>query len=267
MTSAVLAAPGAFIGLLVGMTSAGSGALLAPILLLDFNSVVGKPFVVGTATTYGTITKFVGSARNYLTRSLKSSYVLMIAATGVPTAAIGAFYSSALITWNLFSPLLAIALIVVALLIVLGQKLKKAKSYVDPEMNRNVRIKEMAIGLYIGPIGSFTGVSTGSLLAASLIVLLKFSPRTAVTIAVFEEGVILLAATAVQLYLGHVNFPVTGLLALGRIPGILIGSHLGEPAPAEIRHCRAYHIRIGKDALAILLRQDLLRRLKKITCH
>ena len=46
-----------------------------------------------------------------------------------------------------------------------------------------------------------TGISTGSLLVASLIIILGFKPHTAVNVAIFEGGIILLAATITQLYL------------------------------------------------------------------
>ena len=222
-TSAVML--GLVVGVIVGLTSVGSGALMAPILLLDFGSIVGKTLVVGTATTAGTVEKFVVSLRNYFKKTLKMSYALMIAYTGVPLAAVGAFYSSVLIKWNLFSPLLSGVLLVVGLVIIVQSKLEKINYTKDPPMTRSLRIRGLLVGVVIGLVAGLTGVSTGSLLVASLILLLKFPNRTAVTIALFEGALILFAATATQLYLGHVNLPFTGALLLGGIPGILIGNH------------------------------------------
>jgi len=231
ITIAAVIALGALVGFLVGLTSVGSGSILTPILYLDFSSSLSTLFVVGTSTTEGTITKFIASARNYLRNTLRKDYAFIIAITGVPTAAVGAFFSADLITWNLFQPILAAVLIAVAIAIIYDAKFrnkKNEKKLTDPKMDSRLKVKGMAVGLVVGLIAGFTGVSTGSLLVASLIVFMGFSPRTAVTIAVFEGGIILLAATIVQLYLGHVNFLFTGLLVLGGIPAILVGSHFKD---------------------------------------
>ncbi len=222
----LIIALGAFVGFFVGLTSVGSGSILTPVLYLDFPGVLSKLDIVGTSTTYGTITKFVASARAYMTKSLNSNYALMISITGVPTAAIGAFYTTTLISSNLFAPTLAIILIVVAMLMIID--VKKKATAADPNVTKKLRIKGLIVGAYVGLIAGLTGVSTGSLLVASLIIFMKFSPRTAVTMAVFEGGIILFAATIVQLYLGHVDFLFTGLLVIGGIPAILVGRHFKD---------------------------------------
>ncbi|MDE1860671.1 MAG: sulfite exporter TauE/SafE family protein [Candidatus Micrarchaeota archaeon] len=225
ITIAGIIALGFVVGALVGLTSVGSGALMTPILLLDFGGLVGKTFVVGTATTQGTVTKFFGSLQNYFKKSLRPNYLFMISITGVPLAAIGAFYSSAIISWNLFPPLLAAVLLAVAVLMIYQFRMRRVVHTKDPEMGRSLRIKGLAVGVVVGLIAGLTGVSTGSVLVSALIILLKFPSRTAVSVAIFEGGLILLAATITQLYLGHVNLPFAGLLILGGVPGILLGGH------------------------------------------
>ena len=82
---------GLVVGTIVGLTSVGSGALMTPILYLDFSRVLTHAQAVGTATTQGTVTKIVASIRNYMKKSLKSGYAFMIAIGGVPAAVVGAF--------------------------------------------------------------------------------------------------------------------------------------------------------------------------------
>lgn len=216
---------GALVGFLVGLTSVGSGAILTPILLIDFASVLSKSLVVGTSTMYGTVTKPIASVRNYVRRSLKLDYAFIIAITGVPFSSIGAFYSGAFLSWNLFPPILAGILILAALGMIMQVRVNGVGALKDPEMSTGLRIKGLLLGIAVGLIAGLTGVSTGSLMVASLILFLKFPNRTAVGIAIFEGGLILAAATITQLYLGHVNLPFTGLLVLGGVPGILLGSH------------------------------------------
>lgn len=234
ITMLLLLGLGAFIGLLVGLTSVGSGALLTPILLLDFSSVVTGAAVVGTSTVYGTVTKIVASAKNFWKRQINSGYAFFIAITGVPTAAIGAFFTTAIINSNLFSPLLAALLIVLAFLIIYDTKIKEKTVKNDPKMDRKLRLKGMFVGLYVGLIAGLTSVSTGSLMVASLILFMRFKPHTAVNIAIFEGGIILLAASVVQTYLGNVNFLAAGLLIIGGIPTILIGNYYKDKVNARL---------------------------------
>lgn len=228
ITIAIIVALGLVVGVIVGLTSVGSGALMTPILYLDFGSSLAHSLVVGTATTQGTITKFAGSARNYLRGVLNPGYAFMIAITGVPFAIVGALFSSTFVLFNLFSPLLAGVLLLVGLVIIVQLRAKKMNHLDDPQITKRLKRKGLLLGVAIGLIAGLTGVSTGSLLVSSLMLLLKFPNKTAVNIAIFEGGMILLAATVTQLYLGNVDFFFTGLLVLGGVPGILIGSHFKD---------------------------------------
>jgi len=217
---------GLVVGTIVGLTSVGSGALMTPILYLDFSKFLTHAQAVGTATTQGTVTKIVASIRNYLKKSLKSGYAFMIAIGGVPAAVVGAFLTKWAVNVPVFQVFLAGILIVAAISIILQVWLKK-RTYKsgDPKVDNAFKMKGIVIGLYVGLIAGMTGISTGSLLVASLIIILGFKPHTAVNVAIFEGGIILLAATITQLYLGNVAFLATGLLIIGGIPGILIGNH------------------------------------------
>ncbi|MDE1825934.1 MAG: sulfite exporter TauE/SafE family protein [Candidatus Micrarchaeota archaeon] len=228
ITTLSAVALGFIVGLLVGLTSVGSGSLMTPILYLDFGSSLARMMVVGTAATQGTITKFVASLRNYLSNTLRTDYVLIISITGVPLAAIGAFFSSALVSSKYFSPFLAVILILAAIAMIVEMRRNRSGHLMPPKANGALRIKGLVLGAVVGLVAGLTGVSTGSLLVTSLIVLLKFPTRMAIGIAIFEGGLILLAATSAQLYLGHVDLPFTGLLVMGGIPGILIGSHFKD---------------------------------------
>ena len=225
-TIASLLVLGLIVGIIVGLTSVGSGALMTPILYLDFSKVLTHAQAVGTATAQGSLTKIVASIRNRLKNALNSSYAFTIAITGVPTAIIGAFLTKLATSYTQFQVVLAAVLIIAALSIIYQVRVRKDNySSVDPKVDTNFKLKAMLIGVYVGLIAGVTGVSTGSLLVASLILVLKFKPHTAVNIAIFEGGIILLAAGITQVFLGNVAFLATGLLILGGVPGILIGNH------------------------------------------
>ncbi len=228
LTIVAAIALGMVVGTIVGLTSVGSGALMTPILLTWFGGTVGALSGVGTATTYGTVSKFFGIIHNYVKKAIDTDYLFMISATGLPLAVVGSVYSAYLITWNLFSPLLAVVLIVIAVLIAAEARLGKIGAGRDPKITAGLRAKGLAVGALVGIIAGFTGVSTGSLLVACLIILLGFTNRTAVNIAIFEGGLILFAATITQLYLGDVDLAFDALLLAGGVPGIITGGHFKD---------------------------------------
>ncbi len=222
-----LIALGFVVSMLVGLTSVGSGALMTPILYLDYSGIISHSVAIGTSTTQGSITKSIGSLHNWLRKSLYSTYAFTIAITGVPFAAIGAFFTKTATSFAAFQLFMAAILLIAAALVVFQANIYgKSKVKKDPKMDLVFRIKAATIGIYIGLIAGVTGISTGSLAIASILLFLDMQPHTAVDLAIFEGFVILLAATIVQISLGNVSLPITGLLALGGIPGIIAGSRL-----------------------------------------
>ena len=222
-----LVALGFVVSLLVGLTSVGSGALMTPILYLDYSGIISHSIAIGTSATQGSITKSIGSLHNWLRKSLYSTYAFTIAITGVPFAVIGAFLTKTATSYAAFQLLMAAILIIAAALVIFQASIyRKSKVKKDPRIDAKFRIKAATIGIYIGLIAGVTGISTGSLAIASILLFLDMQPHTAVDLAIFEGFIILLAATIVQVSLGNVSLPITGLLVLGGIPGIIVGSRL-----------------------------------------
>lgn len=228
MTMAGLVMLGFIVSLIAGLTSVGSGALMTPILYLDFSSVISHTIAVGTSTTQGSIVKFFGSLRNYIKRTIKTNYAFIMAATGVPLAIAGAFLTKIATSYSSFQLFLAAVFVIAAASIIIQVKLTGKKKDIgnDSPMDKKMRIKGMIIGAYVGLIAGMTGISTGSLAIASILIFMNLKPHTAVDVAIFEGFIILLAATITQICLGNVSFLVTLLLIIGGIPGILIGSSL-----------------------------------------
>ena len=227
ITMAGLVILGFVVSMLVGMTSVGSGALMTPILYLDYSSVISHSVAIGTSATQGSITKLAGSLHNWMRKSLYSTYAFTIAVTGVPFAIIGAFMTKTATSYATFQLFIGAILIIAAAVVIFQAAIyKRSEKGSDPQVDRRFRVKGAIIGSYVGLIAGVTGISTGSLAIASIMLFMDMKPHTAVDLAIFEGFIILLAATAVQIYLGNVNLLITGLLALGGIPGIILGSRL-----------------------------------------
>ena len=89
MLDPALNVSGFIVGLLVGMTGVGGGALMTPLLILVFGM---KPTVaVGTDLAYATITKTFGSLQ-YLSRGqVNFPYIRWLVVGSVPGAMIAIF--------------------------------------------------------------------------------------------------------------------------------------------------------------------------------
>jgi len=138
---------GVIVGIIVGLTSVGSGALMTPILYLDFSNVLTHAQAVGTATAQGSVTKIIASIRNHLKKALNSNYAFTIAITGVPMAIIGAFLTKIATSYTQFQVVIAAVLVIAAISIIYQIRINKDDhSYEDPKVDTNFKIKALMIG-------------------------------------------------------------------------------------------------------------------------
>ena len=80
-----LVAAGFGVGMLVGLTGVGGGALMTPLLISSFG--VSPQVAVGTDLLYASITKTAGSWRHHVSRHVEWPIVLRLAAGSLPAAA------------------------------------------------------------------------------------------------------------------------------------------------------------------------------------
>src|SRR5690554_4754452 len=81
-----LMAAGFAVGLLVGLTGVGGGALMTPLLISSFG--VAPPVAVGTDLLYASITKTAGGWRHHLADHVDWPVVWRLAAGSLPAAAL-----------------------------------------------------------------------------------------------------------------------------------------------------------------------------------
>jgi Sulfite exporter TauE/SafE len=81
-----LAAAGFAVGMLVGLTGVGGGALMTPLLISSFG--VPPQVAVGTDLLYASITKTAGGWRHHLSDHIDWPIVLRLAAGSLPAAAL-----------------------------------------------------------------------------------------------------------------------------------------------------------------------------------
>jgi uncharacterized membrane protein YfcA len=227
----------AVVGLLVGMTGAGGGALMTPMLILLFG--VTPTAAIASDLVAAVVMRPFGSAVHLRARTVNLRLVRLMATGSVPAAFLGAYLlhllgNSKSATHNI-ETILGAALLVGAgamvLRFTLDRRTGEARSGVIHEIEPRPLIT-IAIGILGGVIVGMTSVGSGSL----MIVLLLFvyptiSAKQLVGTDLTQAVPLTLAAAAGALAFGHVKFGVTGSLIIGSVPAVLIGSMLSSSVP------------------------------------
>lgn len=227
MLDPVLIGLGFTVGLLVGLTGVGGGALLTPLLIL----VAGvRPAVaVGTDLAFAAATKLVGAWQHTRHGAVDLRLVVQLAGGSVPGALIGAHLVTMLVVAD---PAGADALVTrvlgIALLAAAGASLARA---LRPgwEMGR-ARLpglfELLVIGFGIGLLVGLTSIGAGSLLMAVFALCYCIPARWAVGTDVVHGAVLAAVAAVAHGAAGRVELPLLMSLLTGSLPGVLVGGWL-----------------------------------------
>jgi uncharacterized membrane protein YfcA len=228
------------VGILVGMTGIGGGALMTPLLVL----FVGTPPVtaVGTDLAYGAVTKTVGGIKHWRQKTIDFPLSWWMAVGSVP-AAIGGVYvigimerhlgGKAFESFMLFSLAGAIAFTGVMTLvraIFLKQLISRERDSV--KMERRHKVVAVLLGLSVGFVLGITSAGSGSLIALGLIMIFRLSPYRVVGTDIFHAAILLWAAAIAHVVAGNVDYRLAGTILIGSVPGVWLGSSLSIRLPA-----------------------------------
>jgi uncharacterized protein len=227
----------ALVGLLVGLTGAGGGALMTPMLILLFN--VKPAAAISSDLVAAVVMRPVGSLVHMRRGTVNYRLVGWMCAGSVPMAFLGAYLlhligGGAAQQQNVEYALGA-ALLAGTAAMLLRSWLDRRSGKPRTQLVAAVRIRPavtVAIGAVGGLIVGMTSVGSGSL----MIVLLLFTyPALAAGQLVgtdLTQAVPLTAAAALGALLwGHVQFGLTTAVIIGSVPAVLVGSFLSSRAP------------------------------------
>ena len=227
----------AVVGLLVGLTGAGGGALLTPMLILLFN--VKPSAAISSDLVAAVVMRPVGSLVHLQKGTVNLRLVGWMCIGSVPMAFLGAYLLHVLgggpAQQQNVETALGAALLAGTAAMVLRYVLDRRSGQQRTGSVARVRIRPLPsvlIGVVGGLIVGMTSVGSGSL----MIVLLLFAyPALAAGQLVgtdLAQAVPLTAAAALgALAFGHVQFGLTFAVVLGSVPAVLIGSLLSSRAP------------------------------------
>jgi uncharacterized protein len=230
---------GFVVGLLVGLTGMGGGAVMTPTLIL-----LGwaRPVIaVGTDLVWGALTKVVGAFVHYRQRSVDFTIVKRLAVGSIPGAAAGLASLAHLRSYGgdavdrLVVRMLGIALMGVALSLfaraLRGSRINPAN---ESDRPRGPAWLTSLVGAIIGFLVSVTSVGSGSLIIVGLVILYREVPLRRIVGSDILHALLLVGVSALgHLGIGSIDFRLLGGLLIGSIPGVCIGSRLSAAFPEK----------------------------------
>ncbi len=247
---------GLFIGFLVGLTGMGGGSLLAPIMILVFR--IPPVWAVGTDIAYSTVTKALGSVVHIRQKNVNFKVALWLACGSVPAT----FLSVSLVQYirkhygtvvnGIILHTLGFTLLLVAVLLVLKplimhrldqkrietQKQAVLKSEMDLTKRSNHWEKwyrplvTALVGAFVGFLVGLTSVGSGTLIIVSMAFLFpRLTAKELVGTDIFQAFMLLAAGAIAYLSAGTINWPIVGMLLIGSLPGVFLGSKLSKFIP------------------------------------
>jgi uncharacterized protein len=224
------------VGLLVGMTGVGGGSLMTPILILLFG--VHPSTAVGTDLLYAAATKSGGVAVHGWARTIHWPAVIRLAAGSVPASLL-----TLLVLWQLdlstgaarglVNSVLCFALILTATALIFRKlvidKLRVRMERVD---DATIARATVLVGVVLGVLVSISSVGAGAVGVTALLLLYPQQPMVRIVGSDIAHAVPLtLVAGIGHWIMGSTDWQLLGVLLIGSLPGIAIGSYFAVRVP------------------------------------
>lgn len=241
-----LSVAGLLVGLLVGLTGMGGGALLTPLLVLFFR--VEPLAAISSDLVTSLVMKPVGGAVHLRHRTVHWRLVGWLCVGSVPSAFAGAVLIGAIGhaagVQNNLKVIIGVALCASVALMIVRQLMDRrnrrrdaaAGIPADTERPLVVRpLRTVAIGVVGGFAVGMTSVGAGSVIIALLLLAYPtLRPAKLVGTDIVQAIPLVAAATLGHLLFGDVQFALTTSLLLGALPGVYLGARLSAQGPAAV---------------------------------
>jgi hypothetical protein len=240
---------GFVVGMLVGMTGVGGGALMTPLLILLFG--VNPATAVGTDLLYAAATKTGGSLVHGFARSIDWRVVRRLACGSVPATvatltALSTLNLDSAAARSLITLVLSCALFVSAFVLVFGAPIVAAyRARVAQVAPERTALATTLVGVALGVLVSISSVGAGAIGVVALVLLYPQLPMAKIVGSDIAHAVPLtLVAGLGHWMMGAVDWAIMASLLAGSLPGIFVGSY--------------FAIRVPERALRLVLAATLL---------
>jgi uncharacterized protein len=227
----------ALVGLLVGLTGAGGGALMTPMLILLFH--VKPSAAISSDLVAAVVMRPVGSVVHMGKGTVNFRLVGWLCAGSVPMAFAGSWLLHELGTSDAAQRNVETAL---GAALLAGTAAMALRYWLDSRSGQQrtaavsqLRVRPLptvAIGVVGGLVVGMTSVGSGSLMIVLLLFAYPLIGASQLVGTDLTQAVPLTAAAALgALIFGHVQFGLTAAVVLGSVPAVLVGSLLSSRAP------------------------------------
>jgi uncharacterized protein len=229
-------ASGFGVGLLVGMTGVGGGSLMTPLLILLFG--IHPSTAVGTDLLYAAATKVGGSVVHSWARSIHWPAVTRLASGSIPASLV-----TLLVLWqfnfegetgrSLVNIVLCFALILTAASLIFRKALLESlRGRMERLDDRTIARVTVLVGVLLGVLVSISSVGAGAVGVTALLLLYPRLPMARIVGSDIAHAVPLtLVAGLGHWAMGAIDWHLMGVLLMGSLPGIVIGSYFATRVP------------------------------------
>jgi uncharacterized protein len=239
MIDPLYVASGFAVGLLVGMTGVGGGSLMTPLLILIFG--IHPTTAVGTDLLYAAATKTGGSLVHGLGRSIHWPAVIRLACGSLPASV-----ATMLLMWQLnldasaqrtvVNLVLCFALLLTAISLIfrkaIMERYRRRLEHID---EKTTAIATVVTGALLGILVSISSVGAGAVGVTALLLLYPRLPMATIVGSDIAHAVPLTLVAGIGHWaLGSVDWSLMGVLLMGSLPGIVIGSYSALRVPEAV---------------------------------
>jgi uncharacterized protein len=239
MIDPLYVASGFGVGLLVGMTGVGGGSLMTPLLILLFG--IHPSTAVGTDLLYASATKAGGSLIHGWSRSIHWPAVIRLAFGSIPASLLTLF-----VLWklnldstsqrSLVNLVLCFGLLLTAAALIFRNSiLERYRRRLEHVAPTTTAIATVLTGVALGVLVSISSVGAGAVGVTALLILYPRLPMVRIVGSDIAHAVPLtLVAGAGHWALGAIDWHLMGVLLMGSLPGIVLGSYTAIRVPETV---------------------------------
>jgi len=234
---------GFLVGFIIGMTGVGGGSLMTPILVLGFS--IPPVIAVGTDLLYAAITKSVGVFAHHKHDNIKWKVVGLLSMGSIPASICSIFaiklINNAGVNYDrLILSSLSFAMILTAIFLIFRSqwyKLSKNEHFIFVKIlhKKYTNLFTIFAGILIGTLVTFSSVGAGVIGAAFLFFLYPRFKTIEVVATDLAHAIPITAIAGIgHANLGTIDYILLLSLIIGSLPGIYLGSQVGNLIPDEI---------------------------------
>lgn len=232
---------GLLVGLVVGMTGMGGGALMTPLLVLFFQ--IPPLTAVSNDLVVSALMKPVGGFVHFRRGTVHLGLVKYLSLGSVPMAFLGVVLLQLIGSGSAVQTVVRLALGIALLLAAAGIVVRAYVSLVqrtdpgraprsEPDQVRVRRLLTVLVGALAGLVVGVTSVGSGSLVVVALLGLYPMLRTNRLVGTDIAQAVPLVASAALgHLLFGDFHLEITTPLVAGALPGVYLGAHLSATVP------------------------------------